>query len=44
VRLGKQDLNRTVLHRQHLLERVDMTPVAMTRHLIGLQAQDNLPP
>ena len=44
MRLGKDVLNRTLLHRQHLLERVDSTPVAMAEHLIGLQAQDNLPP
>jgi hypothetical protein len=44
VRLSRQVLNRTLLHRQHLLERVDATPYAMTEHLVGLQAQDNLPP
>ncbi|HET9423262.1 MAG TPA: winged helix DNA-binding domain-containing protein [Nocardioides sp.] len=44
MRLSKDVLNRTLLHRQHLLERVDSTPVAMAEHLIGLQAQDNLPP
>ena len=44
MRLSRDVLNRTLLHRQHLLERVDSTPVAMAEHLIGLQAQDNLPP
>lgn len=37
-------LNRTLLERQHLLERVPMSPLAMTEHLVGLQAQDVLPP
>ena len=37
-------LNRTLLQRQHLLERVPMDPLAMTEHLLGLQAQDTLPP
>ncbi len=44
MRLTRQRLNRTLLLRQHLLERVSMTPEQMTRHLIGLQAQENLPP
>ena len=44
MRLTRDVLNRTLLHRQHLLERVDSTPVAMAEHLVGLQAQDNLPP
>lgn len=44
MRLTRQRLNRTLLLRQHLLERVAMTPVQMTEHLIGLQAQENLPP
>lgn len=37
-------LNRTLLQRQHLLERVAMEPMAMVEHLVGLQAQDPLPP
>jgi hypothetical protein len=37
-------LNRTLLHRQHLLQRSTMAPVAMVEHLVGLQAQENLPP
>ncbi|MDZ4770920.1 MAG: winged helix DNA-binding domain-containing protein [Chloroflexota bacterium] len=37
-------LNRTFLQRQHLLRPADMTPMAMTAHLLGLQAQVNNPP
>jgi len=44
VRLSRRVLNRTLLLRQHLLERVDLTPAEMVEHLVGLQAQDNLPP
>jgi hypothetical protein len=33
-----------LLARQHLLERTASTVPAMVEHLIGLQAQDNLPP
>ena len=44
MRLTRQRLNRTLLLRQHLLERVPMTPEEMVRHLVGLQAQENLPP
>ena len=36
--------NRTLLHRQHLLERTTMPALGMTEHLLGLQAQENLPP
>lgn len=43
-RLTARRLNRTLLQRQHLLERVDVPAVTMVRHLLGLQAQDNLPP
>jgi hypothetical protein len=42
--LGLRDLNRTLLARQHLLERTSMTAIRMVEHLLGLQAQDNLPP
>jgi hypothetical protein len=45
--MGPGDLNRTLLLRQHLLERTDpgvTSTVAMVRHLVGLQAQDALPP
>lgn len=44
MRLTRQRLNRTLLRRQHLLERVDATPQEMARHLVGLQAQEALPP
>jgi hypothetical protein len=44
VRLTPQRLNRTLLRRQHLLERVDASPEQMCRHLVGLQAQETLPP
>jgi hypothetical protein len=44
VRLSPRALNRTLLHRQHLLERTTATPHEMARHLVGLQAQDTLPP
>jgi len=44
VRLSPRRLNRTLLRRQHLLERVPWTPSEMAEHLVGLQAQENLPP
>jgi hypothetical protein len=44
MRLSARRLNRTLLHRQHLLERTDAPPHEMVRHLVGLQAQENLPP
>jgi hypothetical protein len=44
VRLSARQLNRTLLHRQQLLERSGATPAEMVRHLVGLQAQENLPP
>ena len=44
MRLSARRLNRTLLRRQHLLERADTVPAEMTRHLVGLQAQENLPP
>ena len=44
MRLTARRLNRTLLHRQHLLERVDLPVVDLCRHLVGLQAQENLPP
>lgn len=37
-------LNRTLLKRQHLLERTPATAFAMVEHLVGLQAQDTQPP
>lgn len=42
--LSLRDLNRTLLLRQHLLERTEMPALQMVEHLIGLQAQENLPP
>jgi hypothetical protein len=45
--MGPGDLNRTLLLRQHLLERTGpgaTSTVEMVRHLVGLQAQDALPP
>ena len=44
MRLSARQLNRTLLLRQHLLDRTDATPHEMVRHLVGLQAQENLPP
>ncbi len=37
-------LNRTLLQRQHLLARVDLPPLELVDHLLGLQAQEVLPP
>ena len=42
--LTLRDLNRTLLLRQHLLERTKMPALQMVEHLIGLQAQENLAP
>ena len=44
MRLTPGQLNRTLLERQHLLARAASGPHEMVRHLIGLQAQENLPP
>jgi hypothetical protein len=44
MRLTRRRLNRSLLRRQHLLERTDATPEEMARHLVGLQAQETLPP
>jgi len=44
VKLSQRRLNRTLLARQHLLERTSATPEEMAHHLVGLQAQENLPP
>jgi hypothetical protein len=44
VRLTRRALNRTLLKRQHLLERTDLAVPAMVEHLVGLQAQAPLPP
>jgi hypothetical protein len=42
--LTRRDLNRTLLLRQHLLERTTVPALDMVEHLVGLQAQENLPP
>ncbi|WP_109509723.1 winged helix DNA-binding domain-containing protein [Nocardioides speluncae] len=44
MQLSPRDLNRTFLHRQHLLERTTRPIPHVVEHLIGLQAQENLPP
>ncbi|MET1058798.1 MAG: winged helix DNA-binding domain-containing protein, partial [Nocardioides sp.] len=44
MQLTARDLNRTLLARQHLLERTSMPVAGMAAHLVGLQAQENLPP
>jgi hypothetical protein len=42
--LSHRALNRTLLRRQHLLERTSATAVDTVRHLVGLQGQETLPP
>jgi hypothetical protein len=42
--LSHRVLNRTLLQRQHLLERTTMPALAMSEHLLGLQAREPLPP
>lgn len=44
MRLSARRLNRTLLQRQHLLERVPGTVADVVGHLVGLQAQDTQPP
>ena len=44
MKLSARRLNRTLLQRQHLLERTEATPHETVRHLVGLQAQENLSP
>jgi hypothetical protein len=44
VRLTRRRLNRTLLDRQHLLARTGVAVPEMVSHLVGLQAQENLPP
>jgi hypothetical protein len=44
VQLTTRDLNRTLLARQHLLARTALPLHEMVEHLVGLQAQENLPP
>jgi hypothetical protein len=38
--LGRRVLNRTLLARQHLLERVAMPPADLLEYLVGVQAQE----
>ena len=42
--MNLRELNRATLARQGLLERADVTPVAMIEQLLGLQAQEPKPP
>ncbi|MEU8896551.1 winged helix DNA-binding domain-containing protein [Nocardia sp. NPDC048505] len=44
MKLSNRVLNRTLLERQHLLERSTLTAHQMCEHLVGLQAQDVPPP
>lgn len=44
MQLSARDLNRTLLARQHLLARTRGSLHEMVGHLVGLQAQENLPP
>jgi Winged helix DNA-binding domain len=42
--LSRRELNRALLARQHLLERAGVSALDMVEHLVGLQAQDVMPP
>ena len=42
--LTRRALNRTLLGRQLLLERVDRPPADVVEHLVGLQAQEPIDP
>ncbi|MVU84010.1 winged helix DNA-binding domain-containing protein [Nocardia sp. ET3-3] len=44
MKLSNRILNRTLLARQHLLERTALDVGDLCDHLVGLQAQDMLPP
>ena len=44
MQLSARDLNRTLLARQHLLQRTTREVPDLIGHLVGLQAQENLPP
>jgi hypothetical protein len=44
VQLSARDLNRTLLARQHLLTRTNREVPDLVGYLVGLQAQENLPP
>lgn len=39
-RISRRELNRATLARQHLLARAPGEPLALVRHLVGLQAQE----
>jgi len=42
--LSRSELNRALLERQHLLRRADIPVRDMVEHLVGLQAQEIMPP
>jgi hypothetical protein len=42
--LSRRALNRTLLARQHLLERVARPPLEVVEHVVGLQAQEPIDP
>ena len=42
--LSRRELNRALLQRQHLLRRADMPVKDMVEHLVGIQAQEIMPP
>lgn len=44
MRIGPRQLNRTLLDRQHLLDRADADPTTLVRDVVGLQAQESLSP
>ncbi|MFD3505834.1 winged helix DNA-binding domain-containing protein [Nocardia sp. NPDC058666] len=44
MQVSNRVLNRTLLARQHLLERCTLTAADLCDHLVGLQAQDVTPP
>jgi winged helix DNA-binding protein len=44
VRLSARQLNRTLLHRQHLLVRTSASPEDVADRVLGLQGQETLPP
>src|SRR5262245_32951804 len=44
VELTPRTLNRTLLDRQHLLARSSLPAVGLVAHLVGLQAQETMPP